>query len=160
MSKVKVVSQTRGLVSISLPYIPFKAQWRTSGATVEIEKETLEQIMFEPGVKYMFDQGMLYIEDMEAKKELGIEPEDAKEPVNVIVLNDKQRRQYWVNLSLTDFKKKVDELSREQVELLADYAIENKLVDVDKCDFMQEKCGRDIMTAIRLNKADEEGRKE
>jgi 5-formaminoimidazole-4-carboxamide-1-beta-D-ribofuranosyl 5'-monophosphate synthetase len=116
--------------------------------------------MFEPGVKYMFDEGMLYIEDMEAKKELGIEPEDAKEPVNVIILNDKQRRQYWVNLSLNDFKKKVDELPREQVELLADYAIENRLVDVDKCDFMQEKCGRDIMTAIKLNKADEEGRKE
>lgn len=158
MSKIKVISQTKGLLSIALPYIPFKAQWRTSGAVVEIEQSTLEQIMFEPGVKYMFDEGMLYIEDMEAKKELGIEPEDAKEPVNVIILNDKQRRQYWVNLSLNDFKKKVDALPREQIELLADYAIDNKLVDVDKCDFMQQKCGRDIMEAIKLNKADEAGR--
>lgn len=158
MSKVKVVSQTKGLLSISLPYVPFKAQWRNSGAVVEIEESTLEQIMFEPGVEYMFKEGMLYIEDMEAKKELGLEPVDAEEPVNIIVLTDKQRRQYWVNFSLDEFKKKVDELPKEQVELLADYAIDNRIIDIDKCDFMQQKCGRNIIRAIELNKADAEGR--
>ena len=138
MSKVKVVSQTKGLVSISLPYIPFKAQWRNAGAVIK--------------------EGMLYIEDMGAKKELGLEPVDAEEPVNIIVLTDKQRRQYWVNFPLDEFKKKVDELPKEQVELLADYAIDNRIIDIDKCDFMQQKCGRNIIRAIELNKADAEGR--
>ena len=93
---------------------------------------------------------------MEVKKDLGIEPEDASEPVNVIVLTDKERRRYMVNLSIEEFKKKVGELGYEQVKLLADYAIENKLVDYDKCKILKEVCGRDVIEAIKLSELNKE----
>ena len=51
----------------------------------------------------MIDSGMLYIEDMAVKKELGLEPEDAKEPVNIIVLSDKEMRHY-ITMPLAQFK--------------------------------------------------------
>lgn len=156
MDTVKIISNTRGPLGVTVPELNFRRRWSGMGMVHEVDKKMVEQLLFDPGFAYMIQQGMLYIEDMDAKKELGLEPADAKEPVNIIVLNDKQRRQYWVNLSQKDFENKVNELGYEEVELLADYAIANRIIDLDKCRFMQKKCGRDIIQAIRLNEANKE----
>lgn len=156
-NKVLVKNMTNSPVTVISRALNFQREWTSKGMEIPIDKEVFEQLMYEPGVKYMIESGILYIEDLEVKKELGIEPEEATEPVNIIVLTDKQRRQYMVNLPLDTFKEKVDELSYEQIEELADYAIENKLMDYDKCEYLKEKCGRDIITAIRLNSQAKEG---
>lgn len=156
-NKVVVKNMTSSPVTIMSQMMSFKRELAPKGAEISIDKETFEQLMYEPGIRYMIESGILYIEDMEIKKELGIEPEDAEEPVNIIVLTDKQRRQYMVNLSMKAFKEKVDQLSYEQVEELADYAIANKLMDFDKCEYIREKCGRDIIAAIRLSNQNREG---
>lgn len=156
-NKVVVKNMTNSPVTIMSQMLNFKREIAPKGAEISIDKEVFEQLMYESGIQYMINSGILYIEDMEVKKELGIEPEDAEEPVNIIVLTDKQRRQYMVNLSFKAFKEKVDQLSYEQIEELADYAIENKLMDFDKCEYIREKCGRDIVTAIRLSKQNKEG---
>lgn len=156
-NKVVVKNMTNSPVTIISQMMSFNRELAPKGAEIGIDRETFEQLMYEPGIRYMIESGILYIEDMETKKELGIEPEDAEEPVNIIVLTDKQRRQYMVNLSMKAFKEKVDQLSYEQVEELADYAITNKLMDFDKCEYIREKCGRDIITAIRLSNQNKEG---
>jgi hypothetical protein len=157
MSKVNIVSTTRGSVLVTVPEIPFRHEWIAMGTSFPVEHEILEQLMYDKGFKYMIDTGMLYIEDMEEKKALGIEPEEAKEPVNVIVLNDKERRRYMVNLSLKEFKEKVKKLSYEQILQLADYAVANRLADFEKAEFLKEICGRDIIQAIRLSAQNKEG---
>lgn len=156
MKKVNVKSLTVGDVSVFEPSIPFRMSWPNKGTTRQIDEDVLQQLMYMPGFEYMINNGILYIEDMEVKKDLGIEPEDASEPVNVIVLTDKERRKYMVNLSIEEFKKKVGELGYEQVKLLADYAIENKLVDYDKCKILKEVCGRDVIEAIKLSELNKE----
>lgn len=156
MSKVNIVNTTRGSVFVEVREIPFRHDWTVQGAKFAVEHEVLEQLMYDKGFKYMIDTGMLYIEDMEEKKALGIEPEEAEEPVNVIVLTDKERRRYMVNLSLEEFKEKVRKLSYEQVTQLADYAVANRLADFDKAEFLKELCGRDILQAIRLSAQNKE----
>ena len=156
MSKVNIVNTTRGSVFVEVREIPFRHDWTVQGAKFAVEHDVLEQLMYDKGFKYMIDTGMLYIEDMEEKKALGIEPEEAKEPVNVIVLTDKERRRYMVNLSLEEFKEKVRKLSYEQVTQLADYAVANRLADFDKAEFLKELCGRDILQAIRLSAQNKE----
>ena len=156
MSKVNIVNTSRGSVFVEVREIPFRHDWTVQGAKFAVEHEVLEQLMYDKGFKYMIDTGMLYIEDMEEKKALGIEPEEAKEPVNVIVLTDKERRRYMVNLSLEEFKEKVRKLSYEQVTQLADYAVANRLADFDKAEFLKELCGRDILQAIRLSAQNKE----
>lgn len=154
--KVNVVNTTRGSLLVVVRELPFRHEWLGENAKFAIEHETLEQLLYDPGFKYMIDTGMLYIEDMEEKKSLGIEPEDAAEPVNVIVLNDKERRRYMVNLSLPEFKEKVQKLSYEQVVQLADYAVANRLADFDKAEYLKEICGRDVIQAIRLSAQNKE----
>jgi hypothetical protein len=107
MAKVKVTSTTVGEVSVFDPSIPFRASWPNKGSTRSIEEETLEQLRYFPGFEYMIEHGMLYIEDMEVKKRLGIEPEDATEPVNVIVLSDQEKNKYLKMYSVDKFKEDV-----------------------------------------------------
>lgn len=155
-NKVRVVSKVGNKVTVSVPDIRFSRTWAAAGAVVNIDKEILEDLMYDIGFRNMIDMGILYIEDMETKKELGLEPEDATEPVNIIVLSDKDKKNYMTTLSLVGFKDKIKKLSQTQLEELCNYAIDNKLIDVDKCKLLKEACGRDIMQAVRLNELDKE----
>lgn len=156
MSKINVTSLAIGEVSVFQPSIPFKASWPSKGSTRQIDEEVLEQLMYTSGFEYMINNGILYIEDMNVKKKLGIEPEDAVTPVNVIVLTDADKRKYMVNYDLNKFKEQVKKLGYEQVRDLAEFAIQNKLADFEKCEFIKEICGKDIIQAIRLSSKNKE----
>ena len=156
MSKINVTSLAIGEVSVFQPSIPFKASWPSKGSTRQIDEEVLEQLMYTSGFEYMINNGILYIEDMNVKKKLGIEPEDAVTPVNVIVLTDADKHKYMVNYDLNKFKEQVKKLGYEQVRDLAEFAIQNKLADFEKCEFIKEICGKDIIQAIRLSSKNKE----
>lgn len=154
--RVKVISTLKNRVTVNVPDIRFSRTWASAGMAINIDRDTLNDLMYDPGFANMVKMGILYIEDMEVKKELGLEPEDATEPVNLILLTDKEKRYYLTELSLVGFKDKVKKLSKNQIEELADYAIQNKIVDMDKCKVIQEACGRDVVRAIQLLEADRE----
>ena len=156
MAKVKVTSTTVGEVSVFDPSIPFRASWPAKGSTRPIEEETLEQLIYFPGFKHMIDSGVLYIEDMDVKKRLGIEPEDATEPVNVIVLSDQEKNKYLKMYSADKFKEEIKKLSHEQLIDLADYAIENKIADFDKSEILEKACGKNIVKGIQLARQNKE----
>lgn len=154
--RVKIISQHNGPVSVIVPELRFSREWMSKGATIPVEKETLEELMYDPGFKYMIDTGMLYIEDMQVKKDLGIEPEDAEEPVNIIILTDKEKERMMTVLPLIEFKIKLKTLNYEQLQDLADFAIRHELSDFQKAEEIKKACGKDIINAIRLNREDKE----
>lgn len=154
--KVKVISTLKNKVTVNVPDIRFNRTWVSAGMAVNIDRDTLNDLMYDAGFRNMINMGILYIEDMEVKKELGLEPEDATEPVNLILLTDKEKKYYLTELSLVGFKDKVKKLSKNQLEELADFAIQNKLVDIEKCKVIKEACGRDVVRAIQLLEADQE----
>ena len=111
--------------------------------------------MYSPGVENLFRNGILGIDDMEVKIALGLEPEDAKEPVNIITLNDEQRKRYLKVMPVAEFRQKVKELPIEQINELAAYAIANEIMDYDKSEIIQQYVDVDIMRAIKLNRDDQ-----
>lgn len=149
LRKINITNTTASRIGVVVPSISFRRDFMP-GQSFPVEEKQIEELMYDPGFRYMIETGMLYIEDMDIKHELGIEPEDADEPVNIIVLSDKERRYYMINLSLENFQQKVDQLGYEQIQQLADYAVANRLADFDKCKYLKEKCGRDVIQAIRL----------
>ena len=157
MEKSRVISKHQGPISVNISDLRFKREWPNKGASVLIEKETLEEMMYDSGFKYMIDTGMLYIEDLEVKKELGLEPEDATEPVNIIVLSDNDMKRMMTAMPQFEFDAKLKTLNYEQMLALADFAIKNELGDFGKCDAIKKACGKDILTAIKLNREDKEG---
>lgn len=157
MEKIRVISKHQGPVSVNIPDLRFKREWPNKGSSIPIERETLEEMMYDSGFKYMIDTGMLYIEDLEVKKELGLEPEDATEPVNIIVLSDNDMKRMMTAMPQFEFDAKLKTLNYEQMLALADFAIKNELGDFGKCNAIKKACGKDILTAIKLNREDKEG---
>lgn len=156
MAKVNVTSTVIGEVSVFQPSIPFRMSWPAKGSTRAIEEEVIEQLLYTPGFKRMIDAGVLYIEDMEEKKKLGIEPEDATEPVNVIVLKDIDKNKYMRAYTVAQFKDAIKKLSHDQLIDLADFAIENKIADFEKSDILEKACGKNIIRGIQLAKQNKE----
>ena len=150
--KVKVVSLVSQRVVLTVPDLRLRRVWERKGATAVIPFEQLEEAMYSPGVENMFRNGILGIDDMEVKIALGLEPDGAAEPVNIIILNDAQRERYLRNMPMVDFRQKVKELPQEQLIELAEYAIAHEIADFDKSDLLLKLTDIDVMGAIRLNR--------
>lgn len=155
-TKVKVENLISSRVNIVIPELSLRRVWEKKGAVKTIPLEQLEEAMYNPGVEALFRDGTLGIEDMEVKKYLGLEPEDAEEPVNIIILNDQQRKRYLTVMPTPEFKEKLRELPVEQVRELAQYAIQNEIINFDKAEIIKQMIGTDIIGTIQLNKADQE----
>ena len=153
---VTVISTVNGVVGIYLPDLRFKKEWTRKGQRQKIDKDLLQDIMYDPGSEYMFRTGMLYIEDMDIKKEIGLEPEDATEPVNIIVLDEKQLNRYLTVMPLHEFKENVKKLSIEQAKNLVDYAVQKESITFDKAEFLEKITGLNAMTMIQLNRKNKE----
>lgn len=154
--KVKVESLNNGPVGVNVPALNFKREWPARGFKVPIDYNVLEELIYDDGFRYMIENGILGIEDMDVKKALGLEPMDATEPVNIINLTDQDMRHYMVTMPMEEFKEKIGGLGYEQLQRLADYAIHNRLSHYDKALLIKNICGRDIIKAIQLNDADKE----
>lgn len=153
---VTVISTVNGVVGIYLPDLRFKKEWIRKGQRQKIDKDLLQDIMYDPGSEYMFRTGMLYIEDMDIKKEIGLEPEEAIEPVNIIVLDEKQLNRYLTVMPLHEFKENVKKLSIEQAKNLVDYAVQKETITFDKAEFLEKVTGLNAMSMIQLNRKNKE----
>ena len=159
-TKVKVKSLISSHVLLSVPELRLRREWEKKGAVKIIPFDQLEEAMYSPGVEALFTEGALGIDDMEVKSALGLEPPEAKEPVNIIILTDAQRERYLKNMPMVDFRQKVKELPQEQLIELAEYAIAHQIVDFDKSELLLKLTDIDIMGAIKLNRDNDEPVKE
>ena len=154
--KIKVRSTVGGEVSVLIPEINLKRSWDRKGTIRYKTLEELEQGLYDPGFEYMIRQGILEIMDLDAKKELGLEPEDATEDVNIIVLSEEEMKRYLTVMPLPEFKEKIVELPKEQVQNLVDYAISNEIVNMDKNDVLKEVAEVNVIKAIELRRKSKE----
>ena len=156
MSKVKIINMVDHVVHVGSDELRFNRTWPRKDAVVTVDSDLLNELMYDPGFEYMIRTGILYIEDMEVKKELGLEPEDAIEPENIIVLNDAQRKDLMIRVPIAEFEEKVNKLGKEQQKALVDYAIEHRYGDFEKSKILKNLTGRDVVKAIQLAMQNEE----
>lgn len=148
---VAVKSETRNRTVINIRDLRLKRVWEKKGTIRKIPFEDLKEALYEPGVEYMFRNGILSIDDMEVKVALGLEEEGAEQP-SIIILSDEDKDNYLNKLSMPEFREKVNALPLEQITSLVDYAIEKEIMQIDKTEFLKSKTGTDIISAIRVNR--------
>lgn len=151
-NKVKIENLISSRVILSMPDLRLKRVWEKKGAIKTIPFEQLEEAIYDPGVESLFVDGVLGIADMDVKKKLGLEPEEAEEPVNIIVLSDKERKEWLVDLSVAEFRNKIKELPREQVIELANYAVDNEITNFEKSEILKRAVGIDVLSRVKLNR--------
>ena len=154
--KVKVISAVDGRCVINNRDLSIKRQWQGRGSSVIFTKEQIEQLMYDPAFSNMVREGYLYIEDMEIKKEIGIEPEDATSPT-LILMDDKTLERFWKVMPMSQFKLETKNLTKAQLNSLAEYAIQHgEDGNIEKANYLTKISGRQILKGIELEKQSKE----
>lgn len=154
--KIKVISATNGRCGIDNADLRISRRWPARGSVVTFTKEQLDELQFDPAFMNMVREGLLYIEDMEVKKEIGVEPEDAEKPT-IILMDDKALKRFWKDMPLSQFKVELKTLTSEQIKLLAEYAIQHgDEGSIDKANYLSKISGYKILKGIELEKQSKE----
>ena len=147
--KVMVTSMVGGTISASALN---HRVWNKKGQKLPVSKDVLREAIYEPGVEYMFKNGILFIEDMDFKIELGLEAEGTKTPTQILALDDKYLNRVLRLMPIVDMKKAIDSMSLTQKQELVDYAVKQNDVQLDRLEIISKKCNVDILRAIELNR--------
>ena len=75
--QVELVSTINAYVGIDVPDLHLKRLWERKGAKKSIPLDVLREAIYDPSVEYLLREGILYIEDLDTKIELGLEDERA-----------------------------------------------------------------------------------
>ena len=154
--KVKVISAVDGRCGIDNVDLKISRRWPARGSVVTFTKEQIEELQFDPAFMNMVREGLLYIEDMDVKKEIGIEPEDAIQPT-IILLDEKALKRFWKDMPLSQFKVEIKTLTAEQIKGLAEYAIRHgEEGSIDKANYLSKISGYQILKGIELERQNKE----
>ena len=145
---VKITSMVNKTVGVKRPELGINRKWTQKGQVMPIPYDIVEQLLWTEGFRNMIDRGILYIDDLQDKFDLGLEPYDAKEPQNIIVLTDIQIANLLKNVPFVAFKQEISKLGMTQIKEIVNYAILHEVVDVQKADLLRQITGTDILKRI------------
>lgn len=154
-TKIMLVNMTTGSLSVNIPDLRYKRRWEKKGAKKPMPWSVLKEAIYDTGFEYMIMQGMLFIDNKEARVELGLEEESSKES-SIVCLTDVQLKRMATVMPFVEFKAQVKDLPYEQIQNLVSYMIENECADVAKAEVLKKLVGTDIIKAIQLNRQDKE----
>lgn len=153
--KVIVTSMVGGNIGITLPHIRFNKTWPRKGTKLSIEKDILREAIYEPGVEYLFRQGILYIDDLSFKIELGLEPEGAETPTHVAV-DEKYMTRVLKVMPVGEMKKAISEMNEIQRQEFVDFASSQNDISLERIKVVDQVTGANILKIIELKRLKEE----
>lgn len=156
--KVYVINMSSSMTGFSVPDKHWSKTWPRRGAKFLVEKDIIREAMYQYGVEYLFRKGILFIDDLEFKKELGLEAEDATETTAEIVALDENYLNRLIKLMpIKEAEAALEKLSDNQKKEVYDYAVKNsQSLDLTRVDMISKICKGDLLKAIQLKKQMEE----
>lgn len=151
--KVMVTSMVGGTISVSALN---HRVWNKKGQKLPVSKDILREAIYEPGVEYMFKKGILYIEDMDFKIELGLEAEGTKVPTEILPMDEKFMNRVLKLMPVPEMKTTIDKMTMVQKQELVDFAVKQNDISLDRINIVSSKCGVDILKTISLVQQKEE----
>ena len=150
--KVMITSMVGGTISAaSLEH----RVWNKKGQKLPVSKDVLREAIYEPGIEYMFKKGILYIDDIEMKIELGLEAPGTTTPTEVLPVDDKYLNRVLKLMPISEMKAAIDKMSIVQKQELVDYASKQNDIQLDRLAIVSDKCNVDILKTIELNRQKE-----
>lgn len=155
--RITITSMVNWNVVINIPELRLNRIWERKGVKKTIPFDVLAEAIYDPSVEYLFKEGMLYIDDIDVKIELGLEEPAAKENKEMLKIQpmrDEEIHRLLTVVPIYEFKDRVRALNREQVKMVIDYAIKNEITDFEKSNFLKELTQVDIIKTVQLNHED------
>lgn len=154
--KVIVTSMVSGNVGLTLPHLRVNKTWPKKGTKLPVEKEVLREAIYEPGVEYMFKNGILYIEDMDFKIELGLEEEGAKAPTAIVPVDEKYLERLLKRMPVVEMKLAIKNMNDNQKREMIEYASAQNDIQLDRLSAIKEITGTDLLKVIEIKRQREE----
>ena len=154
--KVNVTSMVSGRIGLVLPHLHINKVWPKKGTKLPVDKDLLREAIYEPGVEYMFKQGILYIDDMDFKIELGLETEGTKEPTEVIPVDEKYLNRVLKLMPISEMKMAIKKMNDNQKREMIEYASGLNDIQFDRMDAIKQITGIDVVKVIELKRSKEE----
>jgi hypothetical protein len=155
---VYVTNMMESIVGFSLPERHYSKTWLKKGARLPIEKDILREAIYLPGVEYLFRQGILFMDDMPFKIELGLEqPEATAETAEILRLDDKLAARIIKTMPIAEAKATLEKLSATQKEEIFVYAVNHaEDLDMSRIKMIEKVCNINLLKAIENKQAMEE----
>jgi hypothetical protein len=149
---VIVTSMVTGTVVIHLPQNGYNVRkvWPKKGTKLSINKDSLREGFYKPGIEEMFRDGTLYIDDMDLKIELGLEEPETKVPTQIIPLDEKYANRVLKLMPVPEMRAALQGFSQEQVYEFLDYAASQTDVSINRLNVIKEVTGVDPLKLIDL----------
>ena len=128
--KVTVKSMVNYSVGLNIPDLRFKRDFTKEGETKAIDFDTLFEGVTSLGVRTLFDEGILYIDNKQDRIDLGLEEEG--QPERFRILNRGQILKLLKVDPVSKLQETLETLPREQINRIAEVAIEEKFTDFEK----------------------------
>lgn len=145
--RVKIASRVKGIVSLSDPNIPIAREWTKKGQIATIPMDIMQDLIYEEGVKELFNQGVLEVIEKEDRIELGLEDEEQ----TIQFLTENQMLAALVG-TVPELKKAMDSMPKAQLEELVELAIQKEITDMGKVDAIKQKTGKDVIKLVQYNR--------
>jgi hypothetical protein len=155
---VIVTSMSNGTTVLVLQQNGYKVKkiWPKKGAKLPISKELLRENFYDSGTEGMFKKGILYIDDMDFKIELGLEEPETKVPTQIIPLDEKYANRVLKLMPISEMRQAIQKMSKEQVQELLNYAANQNDLQMDRLSVIKEVTGTDLFKVIELKRQREE----
>jgi hypothetical protein len=154
---VKIRSTTDSTISLYDPTIPVRKVFEKRGAVAVVEKDKLVQMYFNSSLESALRKGLLVIDDKDFLYEVGYITE-REEQVEQFELTPTLMKRCIGVMPVAELAATLKKMSMHQIQALADYAVLNHNdLRMDRIDLLSKASGKNILKAIELHRADQEG---
>lgn len=154
---IKIRSTTDSTVSLYDPTIPVRKVFEKRGAVAVVEKDKLIQMYFNSSLEGALRNGILVIDDKDFLYEVGYLT-DANEKIEEFELTPTLMKRCIGVMPISELTANLKKMSMHQIQALVDYAVLNHSeLKMDRIDLLSKVSGKNILKAIELHKADQEG---
>ena len=133
-----------------------KKVWPRKGAKLPLSKDLLRENFYDPGVEGMFRKGILYMDDMDFKIELGLEEPETKIPTQIIPLDEKYANRVLKLMPISEMRQAIQKMTKEQAQELIGFAASQNDLQMDRLAAIKELTGIDVFKVIDLKRQWEE----
>lgn len=116
------------------------------GEVQEVSERELQQLMYQPGGKYIFENNL----QLSAEDRAKIEGADATE--QEYYYSEDKIKEIMIKGSTDEFCDMVDFAPTGTISLIKEYAVVLPLNSLDKMEYLKKKTGFDTANAIAINK--------
>lgn len=165
--KIKVVSMVPFSVGLLIPQYRISRKFTSEGQVALIEEDALDEGMYEGGIKNLFEDGILFIDDKAKRIQYGFElPEEILEEENeeankdIVVFTTAEMLSLLRRAPIEEFKEKIETMSLEQVKILVDLCVKYKISDYEKTQILRKLTGKNVLSMIQLDETVEKDNEE